>query len=334
MRTVQYFLFLILFSCSPQNRAGNTEPLIVTKEPKDLPFVGFNTKASLKIKQQIVYVDSIFALLSENARRNTVLRMPGGNRSQKEVAADWTDKKMNMWIDLQKKYGFRMVYCVNGNDSPQNQLNLIRRWEANGARFDFLELMSEYYLPKFSEPKLEKEEVTRQVDVESYTQEIIPAYLPYLDSLNYPYYVIFAPVKYDWKGRERYAKWNDVMVDFVNQSNRKYGAVLHLYTKDVDEPYDYDQIVRLRERLPEGTPFAITEMGVLDWEIPEERHIQETLKHWEQIVDRLDGSDYVMDQVLYHNYREENMMANSHPRNGGITPKGRALVELFNQYYP
>lgn len=296
------------------------------------PKIGFNCKASYQTPVQVALADSLFSLMSENALANMVLRIPGGTRSQKDFARDWPDARMKMWIDLQKKYGYQMVYVVNGNDSPANQLELIRRWQKNGAEFVFLEMMTEYYLHKFQKPLLNKPEVTRKVTQEDYTEEILPAFYQHLDSLNLPYYLIFAPVKIR-RGIDRYAGWNDHMAEYVKNEKREVGAVLHLYWKDPDEPYDYDQIARLRKRLPKGMPIAVTEFGVLTRAIDQNRHAELSVDHAQSIVAQLGAGDFIMDQVLYNDY-PGNIMGNTNPRLGGITLKGEAMVEYYNSLYP
>jgi hypothetical protein len=300
----------------------------------DLPKVGFNCKASYNIVQQTAFADQLFAELSEEVLENMVLRIPGGTRSQKDFSQDWPDEKMKLWTDLQKKYGYTMVFDVNGNDTPENQLALIRRWQANGAEFEFLEMMTEYYLPKFSKPDLSKPEVTRRVDETIYTEEILPAFFEQLDSLNLPYFLIFAPAKKTKTGAERYAGWNQHMIDFVknHQGDQQLGAVLHLYQKDYKKPYDYDQIDRLRAALPD-TPIAVTELGVLDRSVPIEDHPTESVRHIAAVISHLRKGDYLMDQVLYHDYRNGNPMADTHPMYGGISPKGTAVVNYFNELF-
>jgi hypothetical protein len=332
-------LLLMIWGCSPQ---GSSSSEITTSQSdslqidkSELPKIGFNCKASYNIVEQTAFADALFSEMSENALENMVLRIPGGTRSQKDFARDWPDEKMKLWTDLQEKFGYTMVYVVNGNDSPENQLAIIRRWIANGAKFEFLEMMTEYYLPKFSKPKLDKPEVTKRVDAKVYTEEILPAYYTYLDSLELPYFLIFAPAKKTKMGTERYADWNDHMTKYVtsHKGTKEFGAVLHLYQKDYTKEYDYGQIDRLREELPEGMPLAVTELGVLDRALPLEEHSEESVRHISEVISHLQEGDYLMDQVLYHDYKNGNPMADTHPMYGGITPKGRAVVEYFNSLF-
>lgn len=333
-----FLLLLLLWNCSSDSTVQETEIKVadtLKMQKSDLPKVGFNCKASYNIVQQTLFADLLFAQLNEPVLENMVLRIPGGTRSQKDFARDWPDEKMKLWTDLQKKYDYSMVYVVNGNDTPENQLAIIRRWQANGAEFDFLEMMTEYYLPKFSKPKLDRAEVTRRVDANIYTEEILPSFYHHLDSLDLPYFLIFAPAKKTRTGTNRYAGWNQHMSDYVKNHNgpQRFGAVLHLYQKDYTEPYDYDQIDRLRESLPTDTPIAITELGVLDESVPLEDHPQESVHHIAAVVAHLQEGDYVMDQVLYHDYRNGNPMADTHPMYGGISPKGTAVVNYYNQLF-
>lgn len=327
----------LFWNCSTQNPTSQqskaTGEIVQNKE--GLPKVGFNCKASYKIAQQTVFADQLFAELNESVIENMVLRIPGGTRSQKDFAQDWPDAKMKLWTDLQEKYGYTMVYDVNGNDTPENQLAIIRRWQENGAEFEFLEMMTEYYLPKFSKPDMSKPEVTRRVDATIYTDEILPAFYNHLDSLQLPYYLIFAPAKKTKMGGDRYAGWNEHMIDYVSNHDgpQKFGAVLHLYQKDYTKSYDYAQIDRLRAALPANTPIAITELGVLDASVPMEDHPTESVRHIQEVVSHLRKGDYVMDQVLFHDYRNGNPMADTHPMYGGVSPKGTAIVNYYNSLF-
>lgn len=330
-------LLIVLWCCNGDNAkvvSEVSEPVFTSSVNDSPPFIGFNCKASYQPPLQVVFADSLFSMMTESALENMVLRIPGGTRSQKDFAADWPDHKMELWTDLQKKYGYRMVYVVNGNDTPANQLKLIRRWQDHGAEFVFLEMMTEYYLPKFSKPMLHKPEVTRRVTPEIYTEEILPAFYHHLDSLDLPYYLIFAPAKVK-AGMEIYGDWNAKMLTYVEREsvNRELGAVLHLYRKDLEKAYDYGQIGRLRDRLPKGTPIAVTEFGVLVDNIGMEDHAILSVEHADAIASELREGDFLMDQVLFHDY-PRNLRGNTNPRFGGITPKGEKMVAYFNSLYP
>jgi len=329
---------MLLWNCSgqgvEQTEAQPDPDISIDTTTAELPFIGFNCKASYQTTEQVVYADSLFSTMTPEALANMVLRIPGGTRSQKDFAVDWPDHRMQLWTQLQGKYGYKMAYVVNGNDTPANQLALIRRWQKNRAEFVFLEMMTEYYLPKFAKPKLHKEEVTRRVTPELYTERILPAFYQKLDSLNLPYFLIFAPAKLA-AGVEVYGEWNAKMMTYVHREyrNREIGAVLHLYRKDLDEPYDYDQVTRLRERMPKGMPIAVTEFGVLVDDISPEEHAVLSVEHAAGITAELRRGDFLLDQVLFHDY-PRNLRADANPRMGGITPKGRMMVEYFNTLYP
>lgn len=339
---VLFLLIGLLLSCSSahvsdpssETRQQTMAVASVSLSREDLPKIGFNCKASYNIVQQTKYADLLFAQLDSAVLDNMVLRIPGGTRSQKDFTADWPDEKMKLWTSLQQKYGYSMVYVVNGNDTPKNQLAIIRRWQENGARFEFLEMMTEYYLPKFSKPDLTKPEVTRRVDAKIYTEEILPAFYHELDSIGLPYFLIFAPAKKNKVGAYRYAGWNEHMVEYVknHQGPQEFGAVLHLYQKNYKESYDFEQIDRLRSTLPEQMSIAVTELGVLDRSVPWSDHPALTVKHMEGVMAELGANDYVMDQVLYHDY-ERNPMADTHPRYTGISPKGKAVVAFYNSLF-
>lgn len=297
------------------------------------PYFGFNAKANLQTEVQLAYADAFFEELSAEVKKNLTIRVPGGTLSQKVYSQDFSDVDIQSWASLQEKHGLRMIYIVNGNDSPKNQKVFIERWMDAGVQFDFIEMMNEYYLSKFSKGSTEKDEVTREVTPRMYVDEILPVFFDELDSFGLPYFVICAPAK-DGKPGERLAAWNDVLVEALNGkfNDRELGIVLHLYKRPGGGDYDYAQINRLRDRLSYEPKVAITEMGILDNNATWSEIARPTKQHYAQIFSQLGSGDYLFDQVLFNNYKKDNI-ATLHPRTNGLTPKGEKVVEFIESVY-
>lgn len=303
-----------------------------------LPFIGFNAKGDLNTQEQVAMTDSLLSKLPAKVKSMLVIRVAGGTRSQKTFIEDWTDVKVSLWANLQKKHGIHLAYTVNGNDTPINQVRVIQKFMDAGARFDFLEMMTEYYLPKFRLGKTDRPEVTEAVTVEDYLDDILPHFWKELDALKLPYYLIYAPVKPHGSDQQReyYENWNRVMNEAVNgrYADRDLHAVLHLYRRG-PKPYDYDQINRLREALPQGRHIAVTEAGVIDKDLTYAEIAPRIREHYTEIFKRLGAGDYLLDQVLYTDYSKDNS-STLHSRfaaQGGLTPKGEMVVDFIRDHY-
>lgn len=287
---------------------------------------GFNAKGSLNTIEQTTYVAAMLSGLTPALRQQLHIRVSGGTLSQKETfGSPWTDAMMDAWIQVQEDSGVGFVYVVNGNDSPANQLAFIQRWIARGAHFSFVEMMNEYYLPKFANydaMTMHPDEATRQVTPVDYVEEILPAYLAVLGPLDLPFFVICAPA-----GNPRLDAWNEVVVGALEaHPGWNAGVTLHLYD-DGSGSFDYDQITRLRDSLPSGTRIAVTEAGLIDESITDyEEAGRRTVAHYDEIASRLEPGDYLFDQILYSNYAADTT-ATLHPSAGGITAKGRAVLD-------
>ncbi len=334
------FTALMLLVCKPLQETVETPTPVDPSVPMgSLPKIqlGTNAKATLKIDEQIAMADKYFANYGKDLMDNFHIRIPGGTRSQREVSKDWSDDKIKMWVDVQKKYGFKFVFVVNGNDSPENQKAFIQRWMNMGAKFSFIEMMNEYYLPKFAQGKLDKAEVTRKVTAEDYAGEILEAYLPVIKELGLTIFVHVAPKRTGKQGQQ-YAHFNQVVTKAVREKYKSYnlGVAVHLYEKA--EPFDYGQIAELRAQLPAGTTIAITEAGNLNETLLRANKANEVVAphiyaHYRKLAAQLKPGDYLFDHTLYNNYKNEGE-ASLHPNFKGITPKGEAVLKMMHEIYP
>ncbi len=289
------------------------------------PTVGFNAKGSLDTAIQVQAANSLFAGLPATLVSGMVIRVTGGTRSQTEVSASWTDEQILAWVGLQKTFSLKFVFVINGNDTPQNQLAFVKRWQKAGAQFAFLEMMNEYYLPKYRTGDTSFDEVTRSVSAKQYATEILPVWFQTLDELRLPYFVIGAPVKAGSSGASL-VSWNKVMVEAIQGPfrSRRLGITIHLYT-DGSGSFDYLQVETLRKQLPEGTPIAITEAGILNID-DESRMAIATRDHLTKILQVLKPGDFLLDQILYKD-KGAGLEGTLGP--DGLTTKGKAVVEVF-----
>lgn len=299
------------------------------------PYFGFNAKGSVNVEQQTEFANEFFDQVKDpEIKKNLVVRVTGGTISQRTNSKDWSDAMINSWVDLQKKQGIRFIYVVNGNDTPAGQSTEIQRWFDAGAHFDMLEMMNEYYLPKFQKGDISKPEVTVQVTAESYVNDILPRFWKELDKFSLPYYLIFSPTR---PGHENVNNamlhWNDVVADAINNKypDKQLNATLHLYLRSENDlaGFDYDQIERVRKQLPKGRHIAITEAGVIDPSLDSQASGQITIQHDKNILPHLRAGDYLLDQVLYTPAKKDNSTALS-PSSQGATPKGEAILQFIN----
>lgn len=302
-----------------------------TPGPADLPWFGFNAKGSKDVDDQTARTNDLLDQITDPAvKHGLVIRVTGGTISQTTTGSDWTGAMIAKWADLRRKQGVRFVYVVNGNDSPANQAALIRRFLDAGATFDFIEMMNEYYLPKFARGDRSQSEVTRAITPELYVNEILPAYWRELDRFHLPYYLIFAPANALKGAQERGEHWNKVVARALNTTHRERDlhATVHLYARDGGAlgNYDYDQIDRLRRLIPAGRHLAVTEAGIIDDRLDVAQLAPLAVAHYRNIVRHLRAGDYLLDQVLY----------NPAPRNNtatlnrdGLTPKGVAVLKFI-----
>ena len=269
-------------------------------------------------------------------KSNLAVRVTGGTSSQITFGNNWTNEAINYWVALQKQHNLRFIYVVNGNDTPANQSNLIQRWIGAGARFDFLEMMNEYYLPKFANGDTGFEEVTRMVTPEIYAKEILPDFWATLDHFNLPYYIIFAPNRPNQPlAQQKMDHWNKIMVDSVITifPHRNIHATIHLYDSgEALSNFDYNQIDSLRAKLPAGRHIAITEAGIVNENLTIQQVGTKAVEHYNNLLPHLRPGDYLLDQVLYNDGANNNT-ANLSPVYQGTTPKGNQLLEFINNRF-
>ncbi len=342
-------LLFILFSAAPgegysEQHTHAQAPLIVEhrspaaiRDPDTsawpLAYFGFNAKGTLDVEQQTRYANAYFDQIPENIKRNMLIRVTGGTYSQLTYEKDWTPERIKAWVDLQKRQGIRFIYVVNGNDMPADQAAVIQKWLDAGAHFDFIEMMNEYYLPKYAKGDLSKEEVKEVVAPEKYVNTILPDFWNELDQFSLPYYVIFAPSR---PGREVADQimqhWNEVVSDAIKNKypDRQINATIHLYLRDSTDLslFDYDQIDRVRNELPAGRHIAITEAGVINPGLSYQQAGEIAVAHYRNILKHLQPGDHLLDQILY-NAGKRNNTAALNPYASGETMKGKVILQFI-----
>src|SRR5690606_36092802 len=113
---------------------GQTDDSLYQQASRDtsawnLPYFGFNTRGDQDSALQVRLANDFLSRIDNPVvKRNLVIRVTGGTRSQTTYASDWTERMIADWAQLQKTHGIRLVYVVNGNDTPANQATLIKRW--------------------------------------------------------------------------------------------------------------------------------------------------------------------------------------------------------------
>jgi hypothetical protein len=312
-------------SVSARTKRTTTKPAKKPAISQPRVLLGFNAKGSSETPNQVAVADTMLSSLPRLLVASMLIRVTGGTRSQTEVSADWSDSQLSSWIALQKRQGFLFVFVVNGNDTPENQLALIQRWQQFGAKFAFIEMMNEYYLSKYRNGDTSSPEVSRAVTPKQYFAEIVPQWFAVLDPLKIPYFVIGAPLK-NGKSGAVLAAWNVELSAALRGglATRHLGVTVHLYT-DGSEPFDYTQIAKLRQTLPTGTRIAITEAGILN-AADEQSMAAATKDHLTKILQTLKPGDALLDHVLYKAAGDglEGTLSPS-----GLTIKGAAVIDVF-----
>ena len=326
---LSFFITGLFSMCSPSAKVKAQ-----SANNNNLPYFGFNAKGTLNADEQTNYTNDLLDQITQtDIKKNLPIRVTGGTLSQTTYKNDWTLEIIHKWVALQKKQGIRFIYVVNGNDEPANQAAIIKEWLSAGAHFDFIEMMNEYYLPKFARGDKSFKEVTEQVSPEKYVDTILPKFWKELDQFKLPYYLIFAPRRTDPKANEYLQHWNEVLSDAVIKKypERNLNAVIHLYLKEETtvNRFDYDQIDAVRKQLPAGRYIAITEAGVINKELDYQAAADLTINHYRQILKHLIPGDYLLDQVLY-NASKNNNTALVSPEFSGETPKGKAMIKFIN----
>lgn len=323
------FAGLVCVHCS--NNRPNEED--IPSDIWNLPFFGFNAKGTLEVIQQTGYANSYFdQIKSKDIKENLVVRVTGGTQSQLTYGNDWTKDRISNWVALQKKHGIRFIYVVNGNDSPVKQANIIKKWLDVGAHFDFIEMMNEYYLPKYARGDTSFEEVTEEVTPEKYVDIILPVYWKQLDQFHLPYYLIFAPTRSNPGANAVMEHWNEVLTTAIQNKypNRQLNATIHLYIQNKNDisQFDYGQIDRLRSTLPSGRHIAVTEAGVINKDLDYQMAGEMAIAHYRKILEHLRPKDYLLDQILYNSSKNNNTAA-LNPEYNGETPKGKAILQFI-----
>jgi hypothetical protein len=292
--------------------------------------LGFNAKGSHDTLNQVALIDKVFQTYPKEKVKGFVIRVSGGTLSQKTYPKGWSDTAIKAWINLQNKYELQLSFVVNGNDSSASQAGFLKRWQALGAKFLFVEMMNEYYLAKFRKGKTEKPEVTKKITAASYINEILPVFITDFKRFKLPLYIILAPQK---KGRsgQHLELWNKTVIDWLNStSTPNLGVSLHLYKRDKDVEYPYSQITSLRKRLKKDYSFAITEAGILDRSIKNSKEMGlYAIDHYKKILNYLGPSDFLLDHVLYTNYKKASAIETIHWNSKGITDKGKMVLDYF-----
>ena len=326
--------FIALAACNKKlNPDENTKIPLPGK-----PSLGFNAKGPLETELQVAYTDKMLAELDPEVAKSIVIRVSGGTLSQKTYLKDWTNEKIQLWADLKVKYGLRYAFTINGNDTPENQLLILQNWKDHGVEFEFFEMMNEYWQNRYHKPDLSKPDVLFQVTPEMYIENMLPRFFAVLDVLKVPYHLICAPANVN----EYSDSWNNVIFQAVSikfRDRNNLGITLHMYARAQNEEeevqsgnFDYEQIAKFRKRLPPGRSIAITESGVINSKLTYEELGQQEFIHMKRLSQQLQKGDFVLNQVLFNTYPNDNS-AVLHPSTNGLTPKGKHILDWIIQSF-
>lgn len=289
--------------------------------------LGFNAQGNVNVPEQVAYAQTMLQQLSPAQRAGMLIRVLGGTASQRLGPGDWSDADIMSWVSLESSTGIGLSFTVNGNDSAASQRAFYDHWVSLGAKFRFIEMMNEYYLPKYTKGDTSNPEVTRAVNADDYVTSILPEYFSAFSGVGLRFFVILAPVNPAATGSGN-AAWNDTVISHLGSfGDVPLGVTIHLYK--VSDLYDYNQVDQVVARLPSGMPVAITESGLLDPSVVNGAgYAQAATDHLSAIFSKLRPGDFLLDQVLYGQGAEVGP-DELHPKYGGITPKGQAVVTYF-----
>lgn len=300
--------------------------------------LGFNAKGSLNTGEQTDFFRVKLDELKANGKSTDkiYIRLQGGTISQKTYPSDWSDDDINNWAKIQKDFGCPFIFVVNLNDSAESQLSFYNRMVQSGMEFCMIELGNEQYLAKFTQSKVDEfDEVTDRtagMTPEKYV-ELCNEYIDvFPDTLKFG--VQFAP---DKEGNTNMEAWNESMSDLINSnafhSSRLVGTV-HLYERDGDSSLNEQQIVNLKNSVQTDISIAVTEYGAIDstGTLSEEELISQEINLTNRLISCLGSNDILLNQVLYTDYKTVGA-AVFHLQYSGITPKGTAIFEIFENYW-
>ncbi|WP_237898384.1 glycoside hydrolase family 5 protein [Brevibacillus brevis] len=332
-------VFNTIFHGTPPSGKPNDSTEIPQKPDMPNVHVGFNAKGSLDIEGQSRFLrEQLHAMKKQGIKTEKIwLRLQGGSISQKTYPKDWSDKDIRQWATIQKEFGVPLVFVVNFNDSPENQLKFFKRLQDHGLNFSFIELGNEQYLPKFAESEVgEFKQVTKRT-AEMTPQKYIKMsneYIKAFTSIGLPFYVQFAPEKVD---KIITGVWNNAIAQAINDHvflTENIHGTIHLYERDGDGSLNAKQIGEVKRLVNRPMNIAITEFGVVDkrGKLSMQQLIAQEKNLTTRILHQLEKGDLLLNQVLYTDYKEVGA-AVLHPKYDGITPKGKAIMELFKKLW-
>ena len=301
--------------------------------------VGFNVKGSLSVKEQCSFLRSeLEKLKKENIKTEKIwLRLQGGSISQKTYPSDWTDEAILPWAEIQRDFGCQYTFTINFNDTPENQMEFYKRLRSKGITFTFIELGNEQYLPKYALSKIDEfDEVTKRTSnmtAEKYIT-MCNEYINTFKTAGLPFYVQFAPEKEE---KTNAAAWNKAIAEGINNnkfSSKDIHGTIHLYERDGEGSLNEKQINEIRSLVKCQMNMAVTEYGAVDKrdKLSSNELIAQEKSLTTRILRGLHNGDTLLNQVLYTDY-DNDKAAVFHPYYHGITPKGKAIFELFKKYW-
>jgi hypothetical protein len=261
-----------------------------------MKYIAHNVKGALMPVAEVVKYDHF---LQGKGYENVYLRILGGTLSQRTSNADWSTNMINSWVELQKNNPeVKLIFGVNLNEPVFNVESLYRRFKSAGAIFEGICMGNEWYLSKFVDGDLTKQEVTLR------TAYMTPAkYIAlceeYMDIFSEPLIFQFAPLKNQNSDSQR-RKANDAVIEATKEIDCFYN--IHGYPSP-KTGYDFTYLDELKEKT--GKRLWVTEFGYGDPTIDTIENVDtvELLKGVKNVADSLTAhlseGDIVFSQVLW-----------------------------------
>ena len=224
----------------------------------------------------------------------TLLRIPGGTIAMQFLRHHYKDEEVDALVAFQNLHGCQCIYVVNGNDTPQNQDDIIKYLKGRGVKFVKIEIFNEVYLQKFRFGDTSKPEVTKTITPQIYTADA-ELFITALAHHNLPFYVCAAHHQSTGIGHDAYKQnWNVVIKAWADNRNDIAGVTFHQYVgREAD---DSDLSISNFDYLNDFSDYQIliTECGSYS------TNIQDHYDFWTAFSSALKPNDIFGIHVLWH----------------------------------
>jgi uncharacterized membrane protein YgcG len=253
------------------------------------------------------------------------------------------------WVSLQDEFGIKIMHIINPNENATKQRALYDRWISSGAELHAAEIGSELYLPKYVASTPDQPvggpdggfdyvspHLTEMTAIK-YMEAIVPPYVEAFKDTGIPISLVTAPKKPDGTQAGEFRKqWNvDVANRIEDLGYDNLHVSYHIYETPTDI-IDFNYLDTLRALLPDGTRFFINEFGKIQDPnnsadpVVRLAHAQREIEIAQDIYEKLEPGDMLMNQVLYNTASSGYGLAFNSNKDG-ITAKGELIFDFFEQ---